>query len=85
MPSTCGAGPGWWSSRANSAAASLLGQRIAVLGAAFKPESDDVRDSPALSAAAQLQLQGAVVTVTDPQALANAAEALPGAASSNRI
>ncbi|BCW49588.1 UDP-glucose 6-dehydrogenase [Arthrobacter sp. StoSoilB13] len=45
----------------------LLGKRIAVLGAAFKPESDDVRDSPALSIAAQLQLQGAVVTVTDPK------------------
>jgi UDPglucose 6-dehydrogenase len=56
---------------------SLLGQRIAVLGAAFKPESDDVRDSPALSAAAQLQLQGAVVTVTDPQALTNAAKRFP--------
>ncbi|MFJ6027569.1 UDP-glucose dehydrogenase family protein [Pseudarthrobacter sp. NPDC092424] len=55
----------------------LLGQRIAVLGAAFKPESDDVRDSPALSAAAQLQLQGAVVTVTDPQALDNAAKRFP--------
>ncbi|WP_253074591.1 UDP-glucose/GDP-mannose dehydrogenase family protein, partial [Microbacterium sp. Bi128] len=49
----------------------------AVLGAAFKPESDDVRDSPALSAAAQLQLQGAVVTVTDPQALPNAAKRFP--------
>ncbi|MCB5280975.1 UDP-glucose/GDP-mannose dehydrogenase family protein [Arthrobacter sp. AL08] len=55
----------------------LMGQRIAVLGAAFKPESDDVRDSPALSAAAQLQLQGAVVTVTDPQALSNAAKRFP--------
>ncbi len=55
----------------------LMGQRIAVLGAAFKPESDDVRDSPALSAAAQLQLQGAIVTVTDPQALANAARRFP--------
>lgn len=56
---------------------SLLGQRITVLGAAFKPESDDVRDSPALSVAAQLQLQGAVVTVTDPEALANAARRFP--------
>ncbi len=55
----------------------LMGQRIAVLGAAFKPESDDVRDSPALSAAAQLQLQGAIVTVTDPQALINAARRFP--------
>lgn len=56
---------------------SLLGKRITVLGAAFKPESDDVRDSPALSIAAQLQLQGAVVTVTDPEALANAARRFP--------
>jgi len=56
---------------------SLLGQRITVLGAAFKPESDDVRDSPALSIAAQLQLQGAVVTVSDPEALTNAARRFP--------
>ncbi|CAN7499087.1 UDP-glucose dehydrogenase family protein [Arthrobacter sp. LjRoot14] len=55
----------------------LLGTRITVLGAAFKPESDDVRDSPALSIAAQLQLQGAVVTVTDPKALANASKRFP--------
>ncbi|WP_314214310.1 UDP-glucose/GDP-mannose dehydrogenase family protein [Pseudarthrobacter equi] len=56
---------------------SLLGQRITVLGAAFKPKSDDVRDSPALSIAAQLQLQGAVVTVTDPEALKNASRRFP--------
>lgn len=55
----------------------LMGRRITVLGAAFKPESDDVRDSPALSIAAQLQLQGAVVTVTDPKALDNAAKRFP--------
>lgn len=51
---------------------SLIGKRITVLGAAFKPNSDDVRDSPALSIAAQLQLQGAEVTVTDPEAIENA-------------
>jgi len=51
---------------------SIVGRRIAVLGAAFKPNSDDVRDSPALSVAAQMQLQGAHVVVTDPQAIANA-------------
>ncbi|MDQ0078470.1 UDP-glucose dehydrogenase family protein [Arthrobacter oryzae] len=55
----------------------LLGKRVTVLGAAFKPESDDVRDSPALSIAAQLHLQGAVVTVTDPKAVANAAKRFP--------
>ena len=51
---------------------SIVGLRIAVLGAAFKPNSDDVRDSPALSVAAQMQLQGAHVVVTDPQAIDNA-------------
>ncbi|KNC19805.1 UDP-glucose 6-dehydrogenase [Arthrobacter sp. RIT-PI-e] len=56
---------------------SLLGKRIAVLGAAFKPDSDDVRDSPALSIAAQLQLQGADVTVTDPEAIEGARRRFP--------
>src|SRR4051794_14135021 len=51
---------------------SIVGKRVAVLGAAFKPDSDDVRDSPALSIAAQMQLQGAHVTVTDPQGIVNA-------------
>jgi UDPglucose 6-dehydrogenase len=49
----------------------LLGKRVAVLGAAFKPESDDIRDSPALNVAAQLQLQGATVRVADPAAVEN--------------
>jgi UDPglucose 6-dehydrogenase len=56
---------------------SIVGRRIAVLGAAFKPDSDDIRDSPALSVAAQMQLQGAQVTVTDPQALDNARKKWP--------
>lgn len=56
---------------------SLIGMRVAVLGAAFKPDSDDVRDSPSLSVAAQLQLQGANVTVTDPEALENSALRFP--------
>jgi UDPglucose 6-dehydrogenase len=51
---------------------SLLGARIGVLGAAFKPNSDDVRDSPALNVAAALQLQGAQVRVHDPEAIDNA-------------
>ena len=46
---------------------SIVGRRIAVLGLAFKPNSDDIRDSPALNVAAQMQLQGASVVVTDPQ------------------
>ena len=56
---------------------SIVGRRVAVLGAAFKPDSDDVRDSPALSVAAQMQLQGAEVSVTDPQALDNARRKWP--------
>ncbi len=57
---------------------SIVGRRIAVLGAAFKPNSDDIRDSPALDVAAQLQVQGATVTVTDPEALTNARRVWPG-------
>ncbi len=56
---------------------SLLGKRIAVLGAAFKPDSDDVRDSPALNIAGQLHLQGAEVTVYDPKAMDNARRVFP--------
>jgi len=56
---------------------SIVGRRAAVLGAAFKPNSDDIRDSPALSVAAQMQLQGALVTVTDPHAIDNALKKWP--------
>jgi len=56
---------------------SILGANIAVLGAAFKPESDDVRDSPALNVAGQLQLNGATVNVYDPKALENARRQFP--------
>ncbi len=56
---------------------SLIGTRIAVLGAAFKPESDDVRDSPALNIAGQLQLQGASVVVYDPKAMDNSRALFP--------
>jgi len=56
---------------------SLLGARVAVLGAAFKPESDDVRDSPALNIAGQIQLQGASVSVYDPKAIDNSRRLFP--------
>jgi UDPglucose 6-dehydrogenase len=46
----------------------LSGARIAVWGAAFKPDSDDVRDSPALWVSGQLHLRGAQVSVYDPRA-----------------
>ncbi|KAA9395702.1 UDP-glucose/GDP-mannose dehydrogenase family protein [Kocuria coralli] len=56
---------------------SVMGRQVAVLGAAFKPESDDVRDSPALDIAARLHSIGADVHVYDPQANANAARRYP--------
>ncbi|MFI6655332.1 UDP-glucose dehydrogenase family protein [Streptomyces sp. NPDC050523] len=59
------------------AGGSVTGRRIAVLGAAFKPDSDDIRDSPALAVAAQLHREGALVRVHDPQALENARAAWP--------
>ena len=56
---------------------SVLNRRIGVLGAAFKPETDDVRDSPALNVAAALHLRGAQVTVFDPQAGDTARKSFP--------
>lgn len=56
---------------------SLQDKRIAVLGAAFKPNSDDVRDSPALYVANALHSQGAHVRVHDPEAVENARSAYP--------
>ncbi|NJP68519.1 UDP-glucose dehydrogenase family protein [Streptomyces spiramenti] len=55
----------------------LLGRRVGVLGASFKPDSDDVRDSPALNVAGQLHLQGAQVTVYDPKGNENARRIFP--------
>ena len=56
----------------NELSEDLRGKKIAVLGAAFKPDSDDVRDSPALDIAVQIQAAGAVVTVHDPKAIESA-------------
>lgn len=60
-----------------SFAGSLLGHRVTVLGCAFKPNSDDVRDSPALSVAGSLSLAGAAVTVYDPEGMVNAKKVFP--------
>jgi UDPglucose 6-dehydrogenase len=56
---------------------SLLGVVVACLGASFKPNSDDVRDSPALHVAASLQTEGATVRVYDPVAMDNASRFFP--------
>ncbi len=55
----------------------FVGRRVAMLGAAFKPDSDDVRDSPALDIAAAIYTAGGDVVVHDPQAIANARAAYP--------
>jgi len=52
-------------------------KRVAVLGLAFKPFSDDIRDSPALDVAVRLHGLGAAVTATDPEAAANARRVHP--------
>jgi UDPglucose 6-dehydrogenase len=55
----------------------LFQKRVAVLGAAFKPHSDDIRDSPALDVAVRLRGLGADVIVTDPEATENARRVHP--------
>ncbi|MFM7889327.1 MAG: UDP-glucose dehydrogenase family protein [Actinomycetota bacterium] len=65
--------------------ADLKGKRIAVLGAAFKPDSDDVRDSPALDIAAQVAAVGADVYVFDPKANSNARLRFPTLNYSNSV
>ncbi|MCX6438034.1 MAG: UDP-glucose/GDP-mannose dehydrogenase family protein [Actinobacteria bacterium] len=55
----------------------LTKYKIAVLGATFKPDSDDVRDSPALDIAAQLHAAGAKVVVHDPKGIEPARKRFP--------
>ncbi|MFI5983380.1 UDP-glucose dehydrogenase family protein [Streptomyces sp. NPDC051555] len=56
---------------------SLKNRTVAVLGAAFKPESDDIRDSPALAVAHAIHQEGGLASVYDPAALDNARKAYP--------
>src|SRR6201996_2681205 len=60
-----------------AAGGTLDGTRIAVLGVAFKPNSDDIRDSPSLDICGRLAAAGAVVSVHDPVAMPNASRARP--------
>lgn len=60
-----------------AAGGSLAGKRVAVLGVAFKPNSDDVRDSPSLDVCGRLAGEGAIVSVHDPVAMPNAARIRP--------
>jgi len=61
----------------DSAGGTLDGKRVAVLGVAFKPNSDDVRDSPSLAVCARLMAEGALVSAHDPVAMPNAAKRQP--------
>lgn len=56
---------------------SLTGRRVVMLGAAFKPETDDVRDSPAMAVAEQFWAAGANVVIHDPKALENVRRMYP--------
>lgn len=55
----------------------LTGKRVVMLGAAFKPETDDVRDSPAMAVAEQFWSAGANVVIHDPKALDNVRRMYP--------
>ncbi len=61
----------------DAAGTDLRGQRIAVLGLAFKPETDDMRDSPAIPAIEVLAETGAIITAYDPAAMTAAKPLLP--------
>jgi UDPglucose 6-dehydrogenase len=61
----------------NALGGSAFEKKVTVLGAAFKPHSDDIRDSPALDVAVRLHGLGARVTVTDPAAIENARRVYP--------
>ncbi len=67
------------------AGGSLVGVRVAALGAAFKPNSDDIRDAPALDVARMLHEAGAIVTVYDPEAMDNAKRSYPELSYANSL
>jgi UDPglucose 6-dehydrogenase len=63
-----------------AAGGSLKGKMVAVLGIAFKPDTDDVREAPSLTLIPMLQERGATVRAYDPHARENAEPLLPGVA-----
>lgn len=67
----------WFLRRIERALFTLRGRRIALLGLAFKPNTDDVRESRALAIAARLLDEGAIVVAYDPAAASNAQRCLP--------
>lgn len=63
--------------KVRSALWTLRGKRLAALGLAFKGQTDDIRESPALSMIQMLLQSGAIVTAYDPAAIERAKEVLP--------
>jgi UDPglucose 6-dehydrogenase len=63
----------------------LAGRRVAVLGVAFKPNSDDIRDSPSLAICDRLVAEGAIVSAHDPVAIPNAARKHPSVRYANSV
>jgi len=68
-----------------AAGGTLSGKKITALGVAFKPNSDDVRDSPSLDVIGQLAAEGALVTAHDPVALDNASRLRPDLRSAKSV
>ncbi|MEM7025743.1 MAG: UDP binding domain-containing protein, partial [Pseudomonadota bacterium] len=57
---------------------SVRGSKIAILGVTFKPNTDDIRDSPSLVIIPALQAEGAVIQAHDPEGMSAASQELPG-------
>jgi len=72
--------PDWIVSRVERALGSIRGKDVAILGVAFKAESDDLRESRAIVLAKRLLNKGAVVRITDPKAMEGARREFGGAA-----
>ena len=64
-------------SKVRSALWTLRGKRLAVLGLAFKGETDDIRESPAIELARMFLSEGCTVCAYDPAAMGRAQEVLP--------
>ncbi len=62
----------------NAAGGDVRGKKIGVLGIAFKPNTDDIREAPALAIIPVLQDAGAIIAAHDPEAMENAKSVLPG-------
>ena len=77
-PSSTNSNGAGWLKRSRSAVGELKGKTFAMLGLSFKPNTNDLRDAPALAIAQELVKQGATVRAYDPAALEEACQIVPG-------